>query len=347
MHKWRADGVNGVRWTAQDAQGDMKAKLSRLRLRDLALLVAAAGIVAVASVVVLAGREARLGQQAGAVEHAEVVGQHAPTQESDSSGTGALTLTLTAAAEICETDGGTGLSSARMIVDEDGEFVRWETEFAGWWGVEEVQVNWAVTGGSGSYTLEIDGEPRDAFGTYEGATGSASVTCATTALERLWERPPHGGRGFVSNPGVDSGPKTIRAVVTDARGATAEASVEIYVILELGGSGDIIKAGRTYRVFGHLITAPTGRDVRVGSFQEPSCEGVPDEVRCGPSFSLLVLDSNGPVARVALFASDGAELRRQRLGPSGAVLPDSVAGAGDSLDQYLDELVESVGRYPE
>lgn len=325
----------------------MKARLSRIRLHNLALLVVVAGVVAVA--VLIAGREAGVSEQVGG-KQAEVVEQRAPAQERNNSAEAQpepLTLTLTTGAKICETGPGSGFSDAISIVDDDGKFVRWESKFAGWWLVEEIPVSWVITGGTGPYALEIDGETQDAFGPYAGASGTASVTCATTALERVWERPEEGGRGFVSNPEVDSGPKTIRAVVTDATGQTAEASVEIYVILELGGSKDVIKAGRTYRVFGHLITAPAGRDVRVGSFEEPSCDGVPDDVRCEPSFRLLVLGSSGPIARVSLFASDGAELRRQRLGPTGAVLADSVVDAGDDIDQYLDELVESVGNYPE
>ena len=264
----------------------MKARLSRIRLHNLALFVVVAGVVAVA--VLIAGRETGVSEQVGG-KQADVVEQRAPAQERNNSGEAQsepLTLTLTTGAKICETGPGYGFSDAISIVDDDGNFVRWESKFAGWWLVEEIPVSWVITGGTGPYLLEIDGETQDAFGPYEGASGTASVTCATTTLERVWERPEEGGRGFVSNPEVDSGPKTIRAVVTDATGQTAEASVTIYVILDVPDSDHVMRRGETYRVHGFLITVPSGYDAQLAGMSEPECSDVPVGERCGPAFGV-------------------------------------------------------------
>ena len=68
------------------------------------------------------------------------------------------------------------------------------------------------------------------------------------------------GRGYRTEPEVDSGLKAIRAVVTDGSGATAEASIAVYVVLSVGSSGDILQSGETYRVLGTLLTVPEGVD---------------------------------------------------------------------------------------
>ena len=52
-------------------------------------------------------------------------------------------------------------------------------------------------------------------------------------------------RRYRTEPEVDSGLKTIRAVVTDGSGATAEASIAVYVILSVGGSASILQSGET------------------------------------------------------------------------------------------------------
>ena len=125
----------------------------------------------------------------------------------------------------------------------------------------ETPVTWSVSGGAAPYTLQIDGEGRDAAGAYAGASGTASVSCALRSSGVFFPHPlDEEHRRYRTEPEVDSGLKTIRAVVTDGSGATAEASIAVYVILAVGSSGDILQGGETYRVLGTLLTVPEGVD---------------------------------------------------------------------------------------
>ena len=162
---------------------------------------------------------------------------------------------------ICETLPAQEYAGGRVYQDEEGN---WHVErtSSGWTGVNEVRVAWTASGGAAPYTLQIDGEPRDVAGAYAGANGTASVSCALRSSGVFFPHPlDEEHRRYRTEPEVDSGLKTIRAVVTDGSGATAEASVEVYVILELGGSGSILERGKTYRVFGLLLTVPESYDV--------------------------------------------------------------------------------------
>ena len=161
------------------------------------------------------------------------------------------------------------------------------------------------------------------------------MSCAQQSSGAFFEHLEEERRRYRIEPEVGSGLKTIQATVTDGAGATAEASIAVYVIVELGGSGSVLKRGKTYRVFGHLITAPADYDVQVGSVTEPDCTGVPATERCGPEFSLLLIDAG---ARVTLFMSDGAEGMRR--------YPTGAQGADDSIDVAFDALVDSVNRQP-
>ena len=121
-------------------------------------------------------------------------------------------------------------------------------------------MTWTASGGAAPYTLQIDGEPRDVAGAYAGATGTASVSCAQRSSGVFFPHPlDEEHRRYRTEPEVDSGLKAIRAVVTDGSGATAEASIA-YVILAVGGSGDILQSGETYRVLGTPLTVPEGVD---------------------------------------------------------------------------------------
>ncbi len=241
----------------------MRSRANSIGLRRAALFVALAA--AVAAIVVVAGRELGWGGPAAQ-------GQGGP----------AMTLSLSAA-PTCETGRGQGYAGSELRDRDDGTTERYSV-FAGYFGIAETDVNWSVSGGTAPYTLEIDGETRDATHSYSGATGTASVSCALDPGETFID--PDDGRGYLSNPPkVDSGVKTIRASVTDANGATAEAAIDIYVILSVGGGGVILEPGKTYRLHGHLITIPQGYPVTIGAMVEPNCVG---DVVCETSIALMI-----------------------------------------------------------
>lgn len=312
----------------------MKTRVTRIRLPDLVLMVVVAG--AVALVAIITACEADLGDQAAAGVGATPTDQDSPAQEQESGGGDSpepMALTLSAPS-ICETLPAQEYAGARWVTDEDGNR-RVEYTSSGWSRINEVSVSWSVSGGTAPYTLGIDGESRDASGAYEGATGTASVSCAQRFSGAFFEHLEEEHRRYRTEPEVDSGLKTIRATVTDGTGATTEGSIDVYVIVELGGSGSVLNRGKTYRVFGHLITAPADYDVRVGSVTEPDCTGVPASERCGPEFSLDLL---GTGAYLSLFMTDGAEGIRRN--PTGA------QGSTDTIDAAFDALVDSVNRRP-
>ena len=232
----------------------MRAMLSRLRARDAALFVLIAGLVAAG--VFAAAREAGVGERADAGTQAAAAEQRAPAPQQSGEGTPPEPLALTLSAPtICETLPAEAWASGESWQNDDGSW-HIERRLIGWFGAAETAVSWSVEGGTAPYKLMIDGEARDAEGGCRGASGTASVSCALRPGETFIHDGM--GRGYRTEPEVDSGLKAIRAVVTDGSGATAEASVAVYVILELGVRASI-RAGKTYRVLGTLLTAPEGR----------------------------------------------------------------------------------------
>ena len=244
-----------------------------------------------------------------------------------------LTLTLSAP-QICETTPAQGFSGVRQ--DAHGRLERYSTG----WGVSgEVNASWTVTGGVGPYTLTIDGETRDGLGAFEGADGTGWVSCALTHGEAFFRA--SGGyvvtdiadapRRFREEPEVDSGLKTIVATVTDATGTTAETSVDVYVILELGSGGDRLKAGKTYRVFNKLVTVPEEIDLEIG--------GIELAMGAASTFSLHVV---GSAAHIALDLDFPVEVNRH--------VPDAphIGSSGQEIDLHsqFDQLAESIGRLP-
>lgn len=317
----------------------MRVKLSRIGLRDLALFVAVVGIVAVAAV--FAAREAGLD------------GPWASAQGSP------LTLTLSAS-DICETTRGGGWEHGTQIVDEDGTELRIEDTYLGHFDVGETPMRWQVSGGVRPYTLEIDGETRDATHDYLGASGTASVSCATTTVESfffLLDLDTNAEtRAYRADPQVDSGWKTVRAVVTDANGDTAEATIDFYVIRT---DAEILRRGQTYRVWGgHLVTAPSSYDVALGSPTEVECpEDAPNHYRCEPSFGFLLLpdghqdDWLTAIAQINLYLSDGTEESRWRKLEDGTWIEITAAvraasGESDPILAALDEIAGSVNDPP-
>ena len=311
----------------------MRNRLTRVGLRRVALFVAVAAAVAV--ITVLAAREAGIGDAPAAAGPV----QSSPLQ-SDASATAQQAFSLTLSApEICETERGIGGDYATGLYDDEGNPTGWKDEYLGHFNVAETPVKWRVTGGTGPYTLVIDGETRDAKRKYWGAQGTASVSCAITTVEAFMfsveSRPNNLQRAYRSDPQVDSGWKTVRAVVTDANGDTAEATVDVYVILDTGSPDVLLRRGRTYRVFGHLLTVPQGLDLRIG--EAATGEG-------GTGAVSLDVEGSQPLARIWLDDTSFREIRR--IVPN---LTDLVRGAqAESVDlnKRFDALMQSLGRLP-
>ena len=302
----------------------MTIRLSRIRLRGLALFVVVAGTVAALFVACEAG----LGEQSAVAE------------------TEPLTLTLTAETEICETAGAFEVWGILLRVDEEDEDkVTEERVTDGWTGVGNAVVRWRVEGGLEPYRLEIDGETLSINDrAYGGPVGVARVGCADTTVGRRWGEYSHQrARYYEADPQVDSGWKTVRAVVTDANGNEAEATARFYVLLDLGGgtTGEIMKRGETYRILGVLMTAPDDYDARVGGRAERECAENDPDPRCGDTlidFGLVSAD-----AWIALYEDDGqVHSRRPEADGSGG----PAGAAGDDLTAAVDSWVESLGMLP-
>ena len=270
-----------------------------------------------------------------------------------------LTLTLSAP-EICETTRARGHSGSRQWQDEDGNWVV-ESYSTGFDDVGETPVTWSAGGGVPPYTLVIDDETRDAEQAYAGPGGTASVSCAMQIGETFIDDNGQ-GRRYRTEPEVDSGLKTIRATVTDAAGATAEATVDVYVILQIpSGGGHQLESGKTYRVHGFLLTVPDEMTLEIGS-TETADNG-------GPWISLHAVDTPYETW-ISLATSTGADElgprgRRFRHPSKGQVWTDGTlfqtseeAEAGlereridvpdwiRRVDEQFDELVDSIGRLP-
>ena len=275
-------------------------------MRVLALFVVVAGAVAVSTVC--------------AAQEAGIDGGRADPQRET------LNLSLSAAERICETERAWRSGVVESYKDEDGNWVEEETIF-GWWRIPSVPVRWQVSGGQAPYTLVIDHESADQYGVYEGSSNTAQVGCADASVgTSFW---PDEGRMYDVDPKVDSGWKTITGVVTDANGATAKATVRVYVILATSEWEHVLRAGETYRIHGRLFTVPDGVDMRVGEYST-SGSGTQSFVIEGHESAEIVLD-----------ARTYEELHR-RLPPSGAQ-----GTAGVDLDTKFDEFVDSIDKLPD
>ena len=213
--------------------------------------------------------------------------------------------------------------------------------FGDWTSIETVSVAWQVSGGTPPYSLVIDDEPGDPQGDYDGASGSAEVSCAleigdTYSSERWGERQ----RWHRSEPTLDSGLKTIEAVVTDGTGATANATIGVYAVRRIEASDELLERGRTYLVFGTLFTIPDEYDMETGDISEP--EGGPPE--------LWISIAQAPTrAFVKLNIDTGEELYRcvKMSGPDGSFCAaPSSSPLARSLDAFLGEFSASRGRVP-
>lgn len=207
-----------------------------------------------------------------------------------------------------------------------------------YWGVAEVAIDWKVTGGEEPYTLTIDGEPEDAAGRYDEAEGTASVSCALEFTDSFIHAVGDDRtRRYRSPPLVDSGVKTIRAVVTDATGESVEASIDVYMILALKGRTEPFRHGETYRLHGVLLTVPDDTFMVLDNLE--------DHVGATNLFALIIVeDENGSAADdsswlafIILEQKEGGTVERSR----------SVASDfADELEPKLDRLVASIGQLP-
>ena len=316
----------------------MTARWRRLRPRDVALFVAIVAVVAV--VVVMIGRELGIGGQATAT--LEQVSVDSGVAEATAAAD-VRDATPEANPDANETDGGTFRDPAESAESQDAasalsltlsapDICETDHGFQGW-RIGETPVTWEVTGGKGPYTLDIDGETRDASGAYVGQTGTASVSCALQTGDVHYQNERDEPYRYLEGEYVvDSGLKAIRAEVTDAKGDTAIATLDVYVILWNGRHEHVMRGGHTYRVFGTLLTIPSGINMRIGDTETADTGH--------SAFQIYVENSD---ADVWLDLDGFAELSRQV--PKILAATNGVDSSTD-LNRLFDELIDSVGNLP-
>ena len=282
----------------------MRDHWRRLSLRDMSRFVAVVAIVAV--VVVMIGREASISRQTGA----SVDGMpNAETPRTPQQQASEMTVALSAP-DICETGYGS-----------QG------------WRVGETTITWQVIGGTPPYSLVIDGETQDAHHAYVGQTGTASVSCALNTGNVTYQTEPREPlRGLSGHYVVDSGLKAIQATATDAAGNSATSVLKVYVILDTGRPEHLLRAGRTYRIFGTLVTIPLGVDMRI-SDRETGDSGY-DYQRLG------IEGSNAGI----WFNLDGYEEVAREIPQTDTALATDPPNI--DLNVLMDALVDSIGQLP-
>ncbi|MDE2744979.1 MAG: hypothetical protein OXI41_03180 [Chloroflexota bacterium] len=322
----------------------MTARWQRLRPRDITLFVVVA--VAVAVAVVIVGRELGIGQQTDATAVSTPAVASASHPEPEAEEASPLTLSLWGA-EICETERGRGYAGSEFIYDDDGKAIGTRSTYRGWDGFAELPVRWEISGGTPPYALVIDNETRDGDGPYEGASGVAYASCAVTSAEVFYTE--YDERRYRSDPRIDSGPKAIRATVTDSTGATAVASHDIYVILNVEGdvyldsNGAPVShrfgKGKTYRVKGFLLTFPA--DAESGDTYESH----------GESGFTILFSLEGYRGWIAIASDTGTE--HSRVVELYSRPADAVQGSGSTdedvkaaLNSLLTDLMRSLGKPP-
>lgn len=272
-----------------------------------------------------------------------VVGQEEP-----------LTLTLSAPA-ICETTYPKGGWTHGLEWHEEEQ--AWEDVVdEAWWywdSVGTMEVEWSASGGDGAYTVTISGE------THTGPSGIAEVSCAmrhgpiTNHPEwgriHVIENPQWGqSYGEEEKPIVEAGVKTITATVVDGSGATAEASVDVYAVINRGfgvvrihtADGGVwydgtLKGGTTYRINGILMTVPEGVDLDVGTSTEYAPGPDDWDDRCCTVWHIGIVGSGA-----VLYLYDAVYEEHSRHVPTG----DAVAAI--DANRVFDEFLASSGQLP-
>ena len=213
----------------------------------------------------------------------------------------------------------------------------------GWFNPGDVQVTWVAEGGTPPYRLTIDSQSRDirTWEPFGAQNGAGTVSCARTRGQAfivgdvaMSDDGPVAHTYFHEQPDADSGRKTIRATVTDSSGATADTTVNVYVILSVPGRGTPMEAGKTYRVEGTLLTVPDGIRLEM--------RGAFSGIGGASGFALHVLDlpdGNDAWLNVTLSL---AELSRH-IPPHSE---DDSPNYDVDLHAKFDELLESIGRMP-
>ncbi len=291
-----------------------------------------------------------IGKQSAAAESqsAQPAAQVEQQSEQSEDATEPLTVTLTRLGNIYEVERALQGRGGETYTDDEGNTRQREIDF-GWRDPAFTMVRWQVTGGVPPYTLTIDGEPRDGRGLHDRADGWAQASCALmigeTYFRQFAPEDDYHPRYHRTEPTVDSGWKTITAVVTDAAGNTATASTEVYMLLHVNSGGKALSAGETYRVRGVLVTVPAGlTDLQSGGVVEG--DG-------GDAFFLVVPGS--PYNTLLLLDADTGEEVWRRIGAGPILNPkERSAGAEDEAGGQaehphhtaFDQLVESAGQPP-
>ena len=271
--------------------------------------------------------------------------------------TGAEPLTLTLSAPlICET-APRPKSGWTHGLEWNAEEQTWEDIVdEAWWywdSAGAMEVAWSASGGDGTYTVAISGE------THSGPSGTAEVSCAMRHGP-ITDHPEWGRIHVIENPQwgqfygeeekpvVEAGVKTITATVVDGSGATAEASVDVYAVINRGFGvvrthtadgavqyDGILEGGKTYRNYGILMTVPAGVDLDVGTSEEyaPGPDDLDD--RCCTLWHVRIVGGEA-----VLYLYDRVYEEHSRHIPA-----DDSAKAIDA-NRVFDEFLASFGQPP-
>lgn len=314
----------------------MRFSLSRRAVWLLILLA-----IAAATLIGCATSQTGSGADAAAVEP-QPASQGGDGGEADS--VELLTLTLTGPSR-CTTTRGQAYGRDEDIYDDEGNYLRTERRFVGHYEVKQFPVSWSVQGGAGPYTLTIDGASEDEAGPFTGASGQRMVYCATTTVQSFIDEA--GDRALRADPMIDSGWKTVRTIVTDAKGLTAEASVDVYVVLIWTDPQQILRGGQTYEVEGWIVTIPDGLNMRAGGYEESDCEVTEEIEEEDPHFcenlNILFFETVDYRVSIAIGEDSGQERGRTVLVKGDARAAEETA-LGQRLNKLLGELGQSVRR---
>jgi len=247
--------------------------------------------------------------------------------------------------DVCETTTGYQVEGIDVGNVDDGPKNDGEVVDTWWEEIAEVDVSWTISGGAPPYTLTLDDETFTAE-----ASGSASVSCALqtgpTSRHEMF-----GHRRYDGTPVVDSGVKTIAAAVVDANGMRVEATATLDVIIDIDYSDiDVLEGGKTYRVFGTLMTIPKGINMQVGGWISMECDDSDPSPLCGETYWMEIVGTNSVrVAQIRLRPGSNRELGRKvsirpSLGVVGAEPPSDRLTSEEQ--EAFTNFANALGRWP-